>query len=362
MSMKIIVGVLVGVIVVGCSSTKQGGNRSRTSSVQVPSNNTMYQKDTLTLTEQLELLQYAQLHRLKCNSFYSRFTIGLSKIQEQATGVKNPINDNQIRSQVNQLVDDVLNKEKERKVTIKVPSFELASINGGVNAIEDASKICIDSTLAYLNRIASLDNITYSKQEIDTSKAFMLRYFTTKNTLMLKTHTLETNEYRLHKNTSLYALDEYTFFMTRVYSFLLEANKVVSDNLADKDNTQHRNTALAMFKKLDKNRALIAKDFKMIKGLGFMLNIANYNKGDKLTGSNVLNQQQQTLAKKIDHFYPELNKIKELIEVPTINEDDVLILLSNIDIKLISHELEVYRLRLDIFNGVVETINSAKNS
>ncbi|MFP3398640.1 hypothetical protein SB749_20150, partial [Brevibacterium sp. SIMBA_078] len=66
-------------------------------------------------------------------------------------------------------------------------------------------------------------------EEIPSDTSVLRAYLEAKSTLLLRSYSIETNEYRARPNTDVFTLDGYTEFMFRVYQFMAKSNVLLSN-------------------------------------------------------------------------------------------------------------------------------------
>ncbi|WP_417440288.1 hypothetical protein [Idiomarina sp.] len=349
--MKYLAILFVCVSIASFSSTAQDNKEASKHSSAKAEN----QYKVLNLLEQLQLFQYAQDYRNKCvrpsESFY--LTLGVLEMISSGKGAK-PSSE-----YIPGLVSSVVDKAQAAKGNSQIerPDLEFVSPPTVLANFERASEQCIESTFNYLNDLSGKYTSLAEGKEFPSDTSAFSAYIEAKSTLLLRSYSIETNEYRLHPNTDVFTLDGYTEFMFRVYQFMVTSNELMA---AQELEQEQQERLIHSFQQVQESRKKIDKDFGVFNGLQLVFKLAKDKEGKPVDFSADFKKQKETINSSVDIFYPFIEEIKAQFDSSGVDLKKVVQLMTSLDSLLALHERRVSIVRVEVKKTLDAMITQAK--
>lgn len=340
------------VSIVSCSSTVKEDTGTKAGS-DTSGPEALY--DDLSFLEQLQLFHYAQSYRNKCvrpsESFY--LTLGVLEMISSGKGAQ-PSSE-----YIPGLVSSVVDKAQAAKGNSQIerPDFEFVSPPTVLANFERASEQCIESTFNYLNDLSGKYTSLAEGKEFPSDTSAFSAYIEAKSTLLLRSYSIETNEYRLHPNTDVFTLDGYTEFMFRVYQFMVTSNALM---VVQELKQEQQERLIHSFQQVQESRKKIDKDFGVFNGLQLALKLAKEKEGQQFDFSADFKKQKETINSSVDIFYPVIEEIKAQFDSSGVDLKKVVQLMTSLDSLLALHERRVSIVRVEVKKTLDAMITQAK--
>ncbi|MRJ43382.1 hypothetical protein KF946_07865 [Idiomarina loihiensis] len=313
------------------------------------------QYKALNLLEQLQLFQYAQDYRNKCvrpsESFYYALGVLEKKISDEGA---QPSSED-IRGIVTSVIDKI--QAVKGKSKIERPELEFASSSKVLSGLEVISERCVEQTLNYFKDLSDKYAALSEGKEFPSDTSALRAYLEAKSRLLLRSYSIETNEYRLHPDTDIFTLDGYTEFMFRVYQFMVASNALMAEPELKQE---LREELMSSFQQIKEARKKIEKDFGVFNGLQLVFKLAKDKEGKPVDFSADFKTQKEAINEYVDIFYPFIEEINAQVESPEVDLNKVAQLMLRLDNLLTLHERRVSKVRVEVTKTLDAMITQAK--